>query len=144
VITLGPDAMFSLIFNHAFGAEAMAIARMFDWKSIQAQINSWAHVEGRTADGSYVRSSPFRDFIHSPSMIERFGWFARRVKIFLDRGVPGSAMQATMFRRSASHRLSKTCSLIASVLHVTLCNIARVAAMDEWMRDPGERAVAAE
>jgi len=51
VITLGPDAMFSLFVNHAFGAEAMAIARMFDWKSIQAQINSRAHVEGRTADG---------------------------------------------------------------------------------------------
>jgi len=38
-ITLGPDAMFNLFFNNISPDEAMAIARMFDWKSIQAHVN---------------------------------------------------------------------------------------------------------
>ena len=39
-IRLGADAMFSLIFNNVSGDEAMTIAQKFDWKSIQAQVNT--------------------------------------------------------------------------------------------------------
>jgi len=38
-VTLGPDATFSLIFNKVSEDEAMAIARKFDWKAMQAALN---------------------------------------------------------------------------------------------------------
>jgi hypothetical protein len=39
VITLGPDAIFHLIFNNVAEDEAMAIAQKFDWKGIRALLN---------------------------------------------------------------------------------------------------------
>ncbi len=36
-VTLGPDAVFSLLFNGVSADEAMALARKFDWKGMQAQ-----------------------------------------------------------------------------------------------------------
>jgi hypothetical protein len=38
-ITLGPDAMFNLLFNNVSDGEAMEIAQKFDWKGIQALVN---------------------------------------------------------------------------------------------------------
>jgi hypothetical protein len=38
-VTLGPDAVFSLHFNDVSDDEAMAIARKFDWKGIQALVH---------------------------------------------------------------------------------------------------------
>jgi hypothetical protein len=38
-ITLGPDAMFNLLFNNVSEEEAMTIAQKFDWKGIQQLVN---------------------------------------------------------------------------------------------------------
>jgi hypothetical protein len=38
-VTLGPDAMFNLIFNDVSEDEAITIARRFDWMGIKAQLN---------------------------------------------------------------------------------------------------------
>ncbi len=38
-ITLGPDAMFKLLFNNFSEEEAMTIAQKFDWKGIQQLVN---------------------------------------------------------------------------------------------------------
>jgi hypothetical protein len=37
-VTLSPDATFNLIFNNVSEDEAMAIARRFDWKGMQAKL----------------------------------------------------------------------------------------------------------
>jgi hypothetical protein len=39
VVTLGPDAIFGLLFNNVSEDEAMALARKFDWQAIQAMVN---------------------------------------------------------------------------------------------------------